>query len=127
MLINDKKVFVGHHVTKKERESKQEETRQKFTNVFVKNLPETFTDEEFTQMFSKFGLTTSAVLSKNEDGVSKGFGFINFGSSEEAHVIPFILVQLIKMNDRQQYPLSMTPTSRANNCTSEEHKRKPKD
>lgn len=36
MLLNDKKVFVGHHVGKKERMSKVEEQRAQFTNIFVK-------------------------------------------------------------------------------------------
>lgn len=86
MLINDRKVFVGHHVSRKERQSKIEAVREKYTNVYVKNLPESVTDEEFTKMFSKFGITTSAIVARNEDGVSKGFGFINYEKSEEAHV-----------------------------------------
>ena len=86
MLIIKSKVFVGHHVSKKERQSKIDESRQKYTNVYVKNLPEQVTDEEFTEMFSKFGITTSCVIARNEDGVSKGFGFINYENSENAHV-----------------------------------------
>lgn len=40
MLLNDKKVYVGHHVSKKERMSKVEEMKAHFTNIYVKNVDE---------------------------------------------------------------------------------------
>ncbi|KAI8824068.1 uncharacterized protein EV422DRAFT_493123 [Fimicolochytrium jonesii] len=86
MLLNDRKVFVGHHVPKKERLSKMEEMRSKFTNVYVKNLDEAVTDEEFRAMFEKFGEVTSASVSRDQDGKSRGFGFVNFSGHEEARV-----------------------------------------
>jgi polyadenylate-binding protein len=85
MLLNDKKVFVGHHVPRKERQAKIEELRSKFTNVYVKNLDTSVTDDEFTAMFTKFGPITSALISKDEEGNSKGFGFVNFENSDDAH------------------------------------------
>jgi polyadenylate-binding protein len=38
MLLNDKKVFVGHHISKKERLSKFEEMKAHYTNIYVKNV-----------------------------------------------------------------------------------------
>lgn len=38
MLLNDRKVFVGHHVSKKERQSKMDEMKAQFTNIYVKNV-----------------------------------------------------------------------------------------
>ncbi len=38
MLLNDKKVFVGHHISKKERMSKFEEMKAQYTNIYVKNV-----------------------------------------------------------------------------------------
>ncbi|RKP10507.1 hypothetical protein THASP1DRAFT_12747 [Thamnocephalis sphaerospora] len=85
MLLNDRKVFVGHHVSRKERQSKIEEARAKFTNVYVKNLDTAVTTEEFSDMFSKFGIVTSAVVATDpETGASKGFGFVNFENHEDA-------------------------------------------
>ncbi|TPX60707.1 hypothetical protein PhCBS80983_g01590 [Powellomyces hirtus] len=84
MLLNDRKVFVGYHVARKERMSKIEEMRSKFTNIYVKNLDEAVSDEEFRTMFEAFGQVTSASLSKDQDGKSRGFGFVNFASHEEA-------------------------------------------
>lgn len=72
MLLNDKKVFVGHHVVRRERQSKFEEQRAKFTNIFVKNVNLEATDEDFEGLFTPFGDIVSAVLSKGEDGKSKG-------------------------------------------------------
>ncbi|KAI8967589.1 hypothetical protein BDF20DRAFT_900199 [Mycotypha africana] len=84
MLLNDKKVYVGHHIPKKERQAKIEQYRAKFTNVYVKNLDESVDDEKLKEMFSKYGPITSAVIQKDEEGKSKGFGFVNFENHEEA-------------------------------------------
>lgn len=84
MLLNDRKVFVAHHVPRKERMQKIEETRAKFTNVFCKNLDPSVTQEEFEAMFTKFGKVTSCVLSVDEEGKSRGFGFVNFEDHDQA-------------------------------------------
>jgi len=55
MLIEGKKVVVTHHVSRKERESKAEELRKNFTNVYVKDLDKDVTDEELLALFEKFG------------------------------------------------------------------------
>ncbi len=73
MLLNDKKVFVGHHVGKKERQSKVEEQRAQFTNIFVKNIDPEATDNEFEELFTPFGDIVSAALGRNDDGTSKGY------------------------------------------------------
>ncbi|RKP24004.1 hypothetical protein SYNPS1DRAFT_5913, partial [Syncephalis pseudoplumigaleata] len=85
MLLNDRKVYVGYHISRKERQSKIEEARSKFTNVYVKNLDLSVTNEQFNEMFSKFGPVTSAVIATDaETGASKGFGFVNFENHEDA-------------------------------------------
>jgi polyadenylate-binding protein len=84
MLLNDKKVFVGLHIPRRERESKAEEFKKHFTNIFVKNLPESVDQEQFEKMFGEFGPVTSAALTTDEDGKSKGFGFVNYENHESA-------------------------------------------
>ncbi|KAK9696236.1 Protein phosphatase PP2A regulatory subunit B, partial [Basidiobolus ranarum] len=84
MLLNDKKVFVGHHIPRKERNSKVEEMKSQFTNVYVKNLDTSITLDELKEMFGKFGEITSAVLSTDENGNPTGFGFVNFEEHEAA-------------------------------------------
>ncbi|ODH28015.1 polyadenylate-binding protein, cytoplasmic and nuclear [Paracoccidioides brasiliensis] len=85
MLLNEKKVFVGHHIAKKDRQSKFEEMKANFTNVYVKNLEPEVTNEEFRELFEKYGEITSASLSRdNETGKSRGFGFVNFVNHDSA-------------------------------------------
>ena len=84
MQLNDQIVFVGHHVPRRERLAQSEEVRQKFTNVFVKNLDETIDEAELEKLFSAFGKITSSSLSRDTEGKSKGFGFVNFENHEDA-------------------------------------------
>ncbi|KAI9729337.1 MAG: Protein phosphatase PP2A regulatory subunit B [Claussenomyces sp. TS43310] len=86
MLLNEKKVFVGHHIPKKDRQSKFEEMKANFTNIYVKNIATEATDEEFRDLFEKFGDVTSATLARDENGKSRGFGFVNFVNHEHAAV-----------------------------------------
>ncbi|KNZ71804.1 Polyadenylate-binding protein, cytoplasmic and nuclear [Termitomyces sp. J132] len=84
MLLNDKKVYVGLHISRKERQSKLDEFKAQFTNLYVKNLDTEVTQEEFEQLFSKYGTITSALVSVDQEGKSKGFGFVNFEKHDEA-------------------------------------------
>jgi polyadenylate-binding protein len=72
MLLNDKKVYVGHHVGKKERQSKVEEQKAQFTNLFIKNIDVETTEQEFEDLVKPFGETVSVALGKDEDGKTKG-------------------------------------------------------
>ncbi|KAI9867819.1 MAG: Protein phosphatase PP2A regulatory subunit B [Trichoglossum hirsutum] len=84
MLLNEKKVFVGHHIPRKDRQSKFEEMKANFTNVYVKNVEADTTDEAFRELFEKFGEITSATLARDTDGKNRGFGFVNFVNHEHA-------------------------------------------
>ncbi|KAK1258990.1 Polyadenylate-binding protein 5 [Acorus gramineus] len=82
MLLNDKQVYVGLFVRRQERS--QGNGSVKFTNVYVKNLAETITDEEMKSIFGKYGLINSAVVMRDANGNSRGFGFINFQNPDDA-------------------------------------------
>ncbi|XP_055810996.1 polyadenylate-binding protein 2-like isoform X2 [Solanum dulcamara] len=82
MLMNDKQVYVGHFLRKQERESTT--GMAKFNNVYVKNLAESATDDELKNVFGEFGSITSAVVMRDADGKSKGFGFVNFENADDA-------------------------------------------
>jgi len=84
MMLNDKKVFVGNFMTKRERVEKLGDQAKKFKNVFVKNFADTLDDDKLEEMFSKHGEVKSAVVMKNDDGTSKGFGFVSFETHELA-------------------------------------------
>ncbi|CAA2971328.1 polyadenylate-binding 2-like [Olea europaea subsp. europaea] len=82
MLINDKQVYVGYFLRKQERESVLNNT--KFNNVYVKNLAESTTDDDLKKIFGEHGTITSAVVMRDADGKSKGFGFVNFENADDA-------------------------------------------
>ena len=85
MLLNEKKVYVGHHIPKKDRMSKFEEMKANYTNVYVKNVDLDATEEEFRQLFERYGQITSASLAMdNESGKHRGFGFVNYVKHEDA-------------------------------------------
>lgn len=84
MLLNDREVFVGKHVSKKDRESKFEEMKANYTNIYVKNIDLGFSEKEFEDLFAPFGKITSIYLEKDQDGKSKGFGFVNFEDHKSA-------------------------------------------
>ncbi|KAG8877260.1 Protein phosphatase PP2A regulatory subunit B [Tulasnella sp. 331] len=84
MLLNDKKVYVGHHISRKERQSKIDEMKSQYTNLYIKNLDTEVTEPEFTELFEKFGQITSSRLEHDEEGKSRGFGFVNYEKHEDA-------------------------------------------
>ena len=82
MLLNDKQVYVGPFLRRQERENAIDKTR--FTNVYVKNLAESTTDEDLKNIFGQYGQITSAVVMRDIDGKSKCFGFVNFENADDA-------------------------------------------
>merc|ERR1719327_725284 len=98
MLLNDKKVFVGRFVPRKEREKELGEKAKKFTNVYIKNFGDDLSEEKLTEIFSKFGKITSHKVVRDDKGLpteegeilvddsgkTKGFGFVSFEESESA-------------------------------------------
>jgi len=82
MLLNGKKVFVGFFVSRKDRSST--EVGDAFTNIFIKNVPVEWSDEELKEYFGKCGVIKSAVAMKGADGKSRGFGFVNYEEHTEA-------------------------------------------
>jgi len=54
-------------------------------NLFVGSLPFTVTDDALGQLFAQFGTVVSANIIKDRySGRSRGFGFVEMGSDEEA-------------------------------------------
>lgn len=55
------------------------------TKLYVGNLPYTVTDDELRDMFAAAGTVTDAVvITDRATGRSKGFGFVEMSSDEEA-------------------------------------------
>lgn len=84
MLLNDKKVFVGKFISRSERHKMIGERMKHYTNVYVKNFGENLDDEKLKEMFEPFGPLKSAVVMKDQEGKSRGFGFAAFENHEDA-------------------------------------------
>ena len=55
------------------------------TKLYVGNLPYSVTDEVLQETFSQFGNVASAkVIMDRDSGRSKGFGFVEMSTNEEA-------------------------------------------
>jgi len=84
MLLNGKKVYVGKFIPRRERMQQLGDKYKKFTNVYVKNFSDELDDDKLRQMFEKFGKIASAKVVTDENGKSKGFGFVSFEEAESA-------------------------------------------
>ncbi len=76
---------MGSFIPRKERIAQN--SSKSFTNIFVKNLDEAIDEEKLKEMFSPYGEIKSVAVMRNEEGKSKGFGFVNFAEPEEAQKV----------------------------------------
>jgi len=77
--FKDKTLFVERY-DKKVSEGKE----TPFNNLYVKNFPKNFGEDELKALFTEFGAIQSVKIDVNPKGESKGFGFVCFENSEDA-------------------------------------------
>uniref|UniRef100_A0A8B9XL94 Poly(A) binding protein cytoplasmic 1 like n=1 Tax=Bos mutus grunniens TaxID=30521 RepID=A0A8B9XL94_BOSMU len=95
MLLNDRKVFVGHFKSRREREVELGARAMEFTNIYVKNLHVDVDEQRLQDLFSQFGKMLSVKVMRDVSGHSRGFGFVNFEKHEEAQKA------VVNMNGRE--------------------------
>lgn len=78
MMLNEKQVYVAHFVPRKA------PGEAKFTNIYVKNIPDDYDDDKLTKLFSKCGEVANSIVMKDKEGKSKGFGFVNYKDTDAA-------------------------------------------
>mmetsp|Transcript_19179 Transcript_19179/g.28106 ORF Transcript_19179/g.28106 Transcript_19179/m.28106 type:complete len:637 (+) Transcript_19179:135-2045(+) len=88
------KLYVGRFQKKRERTRLLQEMRAKEKqnrikeflgkNLYVRNLHEDCTDEMLRKEFAAHGTITSAKVMTNDNGQSRGFGFVCFATAAEA-------------------------------------------
>uniref|UniRef100_A0A8C5EPS1 Polyadenylate-binding protein n=1 Tax=Gouania willdenowi TaxID=441366 RepID=A0A8C5EPS1_GOUWI len=83
MLLFDRKLFVGHFKSRKEREAEQGARAKEFTNVYIQNFGEEIDDEKLREVFSQYGNFKVRVMT-DESGKSRGFGFVSFERHQDA-------------------------------------------
>lgn len=85
MMLADKKVFVGRFKSRGDRMREFGERAKQFTNLYVKNLPDSWNDEKLEEEFKVFGdILSHKVAFDHETGKSKCFGFISFKEHDQA-------------------------------------------
>jgi polyadenylate-binding protein len=79
MLIAGREVYVGRFVKRTERPGATE-----WTNVFVKNIPTHWDKQRLEDEFQSCGPIASGVIMTDDNGQSRGFGFVDFVEHEGA-------------------------------------------
>jgi polyadenylate-binding protein len=82
IMVGENQVVVTPYKLRKDRST----ANTAFTNVYVKNLPDSWSKEDMDRHFGQYGNINSSVLNKSSATGSEGlaFGFINFDNHEEA-------------------------------------------
>lgn len=78
-LLEDQEMYVGHFLRRQDRAGQTQ-----WTNLYVKQFPESWSDDKFNAVFSEFGEVSSAKVARDETGKSKSFGFVDFKNHESA-------------------------------------------
>ncbi|WOL15250.1 polyadenylate-binding protein 4-like [Canna indica] len=81
-VVDGKTIYVANFIKKSDRISLSPEV--KFTNLYMKNLDQDITEELIKLKFSQFGKISSVNIAKDDNGNSKGFGFVNFENPDSA-------------------------------------------
>ncbi|SBT82573.1 polyadenylate-binding protein, putative [Plasmodium ovale] len=76
--LGSKNVYVGPFIKKSERATND----SKFTNLYVKNFPDSVTETHLRQLFSPFGEITSMIV--KSDNKNRKFCFVNYADAESA-------------------------------------------
>ncbi|PIA54879.1 hypothetical protein AQUCO_00901051v1 [Aquilegia coerulea] len=80
--VDDKPIYVGNFVKRSDRASSGLDA--KYTNLYMKNLDQDVTEEMLREKCLEFGTITNLIVSKDANGDSRGFGFVNFDSPDSA-------------------------------------------
>ncbi|XP_061912479.1 polyadenylate-binding protein 1A-like isoform X2 [Entelurus aequoreus] len=83
-LLKDRKVFVGHFKSLKERKAELATRAKEFTNVYVKNFGEDVDERKLRAFFNRYGSIASVRIMRDESGLCRGFGFVSFERHEDA-------------------------------------------
>lgn len=79
MILEDQEVIVGAFLRRQDRT-----TSNVWTNLYVKQFAESWTEKTLAELFGEFGQLASVFIAIDENGRSKRFGFVDFTSHESA-------------------------------------------
>ena len=76
---------------------------KRFTNIYVKNLTSNYDDQKLRQLFEPFGKVVSTKVMTDQNGNSRGFGFVSFKDPVMADNACQRLVGKDMSNDKKLY------------------------
>merc|ERR1719433_687865 len=76
-----KKLFCSKWQSRTARDGQLETT---FTNVYVKNFPIEWTEEDLKKLFNDYGEIRGCAVALDDKGKSRQFGFVTFKETEQA-------------------------------------------
>lgn len=76
-----------------------------WTNVYAKNLPKNIMVKELNEMFGAFGDVVSAFVAQDENGNSRGFGFVSF----KTHAAAQAAVEALNGKELEGAPATTPP------------------
>ncbi|XP_071728275.1 polyadenylate-binding protein 7 [Rutidosis leptorrhynchoides] len=79
--VAGKQIYVGKFMKKSDRILSNSD---KYTNLYIKNLDLDITEDVLKNKFSEFGNIRSLIIVRDENGASRGFGFVNFENPDDA-------------------------------------------
>jgi len=112
-------LYVDRAQKKRERETTQKFERNLHdkpapkTNLYIRNLADSVTDEDLRHLFEVFGVIKSSKVMMTPNGISRGFGFCDFATTEAAseaiqkvsghvfHGKPLYVAHAMKKQDRR--------------------------
>lgn len=123
LLVNGSKLYLNHHIAKKERLERLDFERENFTNLYVKNIPDTMTEDDLRELFAKHGEISTVFIPdiKSDSGAAstdshKKFGFVNMKTHEnalsalealdQAEIEPGIKISVSRAQRRDERPSS---------------------
>lgn len=78
-FIDELEVYVGPFVKRQERA-----TTVNWTNLYVKHFSPAWDEDRLKDIFGTYGALSSVFITRDPDGKSKGFGFVNYVEHEGA-------------------------------------------
>nr|XP_043613621.1 polyadenylate-binding protein 7 [Erigeron canadensis] len=80
--VGGKQIYVAKFMKKSDRLLPNSDA--KYTNLYIKNLDLDMTEDVLKEKFSVFGNIGSVVIVRDNNGASRGFGFVNFENPDDA-------------------------------------------
>jgi len=81
-ILNGKKIGDSEIIV--ELYDKEAKTKMAYNNLYVKEFPLEWSEDDLRKNFEKYGELGSITVVKDEDGKSKGFGFVCYTDAEAA-------------------------------------------